>query len=82
MDSIEELEEILYECHIKHEKILDWYKKHENDKVFETEVGKNLRNHLGGIIKQQALAWLSICIIELQESLKNYREDVISEFSE
>lgn len=80
MKGAEELGEILYGCSKQNGKILDWYKQHENDEVFKTEEGKKLKNHLGGIVKNEALAMLSLGIIELSEALE-HPEIFISEES-
>ena len=69
MKGAEELGELLFGCSRQHSKVLDWYKKHENDDVFKTEEGKKIRNHLGEMMKQEALAMMSLGIIELEEAL-------------
>lgn len=67
----EKLGELLFECNIAHNKVLDWYKMHEDDEVFNTEEGVKLRNHLGGMMKEEALAMLELGIIELNEAARH-----------
>lgn len=71
MKGAEKLGELLFECDIAHNKVLDWYRMHEDDAVFQTEEGKKLRNHLGGMIKQEALAMMELGIIELTEAAQH-----------
>ena len=71
MKGAEELGELLFECSKQNNKVLDWYKEHENDDVFKTEEGIKLRHHLGEMCKNEALAMLSLGIIELTEALEH-----------
>lgn len=70
MKSMEELGEILYDCSKQHNKVLEWYEQHKTDEIFETEEGKKLRDHLGGMCKQEALAMLELAGIELLDAMK------------
>lgn len=72
-----ELGEILFECSKQHDKLLDWWKLHKNDEVFNTQEGKELQNHLGGILKQEGLAMFALSRIELMEAMKH--PDLISD---
>ena len=71
MNGVEELGEILYECYKQHNKVLDWWKQHKDDDIFITDDGDKLRQHLGDMMKQEALAMLQLGKIELLDALKH-----------
>ena len=71
MKGAEELGELLFECNRAHNKVLDWWNANKDDEVFNTEDGIKLRNHLGGMIKEEALAMMELGIIELSEAMKH-----------
>ena len=50
--------------------MLDWFKQHKNDAIFTTNEGIMLKEHLGGMIKEEALAMLQLGKIELLYALE------------
>ena len=70
MNGADKLGEILYECSKQHNKVLDWFKQHKNDAIFTTNEGSILKEHLGGMIKEEALAMLQLGKIELLYALE------------
>lgn len=79
MKGAEQLGELLFECSEVHNKVLNWYIEHQDDEVFTTEDGKELRNHIGEMMKQEACAMLVLGKIELMEVLNSPHKDDISE---
>lgn len=70
MNGANELGEILYECSKQHNKVLDWWNQHKTDAIFTTDEGMMLKEHLGGMIKEEALAMLQLGKIELLYALE------------
>jgi len=71
MNGGKELGEILYECSKQNNKVIDWWKQHKDDDIFITDDGNKLRQHLGAMMKQEALAMMQLGKIELLDALKH-----------
>lgn len=69
MGDLVELAEILYKMDDQINTMLDWCQAHKDDGIFETEAGKNLMHHMGGITKQHTLAMISVAIVSLEKEL-------------
>ena len=82
MKGAEELGKILYDCSKQHDAVVEWYKQYQDDPVFTTIEGGKLREHLGGMIKQEALAMLMLGQIELIEALSSPYLDISKEARE
>ena len=78
MKDATELGELLVKCNEQSDKVLDWYREHADDEVFKTEEGGKLKHHIVEMIRNEALAMISLGIIELEEAMK-HPEITISE---
>ena len=73
---LNELVELLADVSIKSEKVLDWYLKHQEDKIWKTEQGQILKKYLGEMLKNQAYAGITCATIQIMYLNENYGDEI------